>query len=104
MEFLLSLLFIFLIIVLSILGIGFYLLSKLFGGAENAWNMIRKFIGWKRGASASESRGSSENSNDGFQSGSSSNSKSSSSERKNNNGKMFDSNEGTYVDFEEVKQ
>lgn len=101
MEFLLSLLFIFLIIVLSILGIGFYLLSKLFGGAENAWNMIRKFIGWKRGASASASRGSSENSNGGFQSGSS---KNSSSERKNNNGKMFDSSEGTYVDFEEVKQ
>ena len=102
-EFLLTIIAIVLLIVLAVIGIGVYILSKLLGGFGNVRKLFMKLSGWGNKARVSsdtkEGRTKKQSSNSSsFGSAGSSGSSSSS-----NGGKIFNSNEGTYVDFEEIK-
>lgn len=104
---LLYLLFIALVIVIVVLGAGLWLLGKVFGGVENALRMVKRFLGFKvndGGSRASSSGGfssgtSGSRSADGYSAEDESPRGSSGS----SGGKMFDNDEGEYVEFEEVK-
>lgn len=96
----LTALFTILFMALVFIGIGFYLMSRLVGGFGNLRAIYRLFSGkgksnaHKRTAKTSSSNRSSHTYNNNSKtSGSSSLSE----------GKVFGDNEGTYVDFEEVK-
>lgn len=103
-EFLLTIIAIVLLIVLAVIGIGVYILSKLLGGFGNVRKIFMKLTGWGNKARVSsdtkEGRTKKQSSNS---SSSSSGSASSSSSASSTGGKIFNSNEGTYVDFEEIK-
>lgn len=100
-ETLLAIIVFFLLIVLVVIGIGVYILSKFLGGFGNVKKLFMKLTGWGRKAKVSsdtkEGRTKSQSSN------SSSSSSGSASSSSSTGGKIFNSNEGTYVDFEEIK-
>lgn len=102
LGFLISLLLIALFVVVFLLGIGLFLLSKIFGGIGNAMSMVRKFFGIGQKPSAQNASNSRTSYSDGA-SYTSSSGGSSKGENSGSSGKMFERDEGTYVDFEEVK-
>ena len=79
------------IVVLFFLLVGLMLLSSLLGGLANVWRMFRlggsAYKQYRKGAAA----------------GSESQSASSYARNPVSNGKIFGADEGTYVDFEEVR-
>lgn len=82
---------------------GMYLLSKLVGGFDNLLKLFKKLTGRKakdsyRTSNASSAYGSSNSGTSSAASGGTG-----ARRAKENGDKMFGSNEGTYVDFEEVK-
>lgn len=95
-----SILFIILIIifvgVIVLLSIGTYILSALFGGFMNLRNFVCRIMGLgKQTNSAKSSANTSSQSSSGYTKSSGQSSASQS--------KMFGQDEGTYIDFEEVK-
>lgn len=99
-----SILFIILIIifvgVIVLLSIGTYILSALFGGLANLRNLFYRLMGWNAGNRQAGSASSSANKASSKTSSGYTKSQSQSSASQ---GKMFDRDEGTYIDFEEVK-
>lgn len=107
MDVLFGIIVFFLIVVLSIIGIGVYLLSKLVGGFGNLKRIVKGLFSFNKARKeAKKSKGDSSkaySSNRGSSSSSSSSSGGSSSQKTASGGKIFDSSEGEYVDFEEIK-
>ena len=107
MGFILSLFFAFIIIIFVILGIGAYLLSRILGGFDNLVRLVRRMLGLGRKSQQSSSTSGSQSSRH-TQGGretrtSDSDSTYSSDNVSHTNTKIFGANEGTYIDFEEVK-
>lgn len=90
---LLIILIIIFFVIIFLLSVGTYLLSALFGGFVNLKNFVRQLFGLKTN-NQKTSRSSSNKTT-------SSTSSSSTSAQPTN--KVFQQDEGTYVDFEEVK-
>lgn len=106
MDVLFGIIVFFLIVVLAIIGIGVYLLSKLVGGFGNLKRIVQGFFSFNkaRNKARNEARNSQAYSSDsGTSSSSSGSSRSSSYSGAASGGKIFDSSEGEYVDFEEIK-
>lgn len=81
----------------GIVFLGLYLLSSLLGGFQNLRTLFYKLTGWgPRPSSASTSEKSSRTSSQQFSSTRETSDSGTSAEKK------FGTNEGTYVDFEEV--
>ncbi len=101
------LLFFFFLVLFVIVGavfVGVYLLSKLMGGFSNLKHLFYQLTGWgckdnARRTSAKKSASSRRSS----RTSSTSQSTSSAQDSNSSSGKVFGQNEGTYVDFEEVK-
>lgn len=100
MEAFFTALFIVVFFALVFIFIGFFLISRLVGGLGNLKALYRLFTGHgkqnaRQGSAKSSSSGSSSHTyNKGKASGGDAQ----------KNGKMFGQNEGTYVEFEEVKE
>lgn len=107
MGFILSLFFAFIIIFFVILGIGAYLLSRILGGFDNLVRLVKRMLGVgskSQQSSSTYSTQSSGHSQGGRQERASDSDSSSSSDNvSHTNTKIFGANEGTYIDFEEVK-
>ena len=91
------LIFIFVVLIL-LLSFGTYVLSRLFGGFINLKNFVCRLMGWNTGKASS-----SQSSSKKTQSKTSSAYTKSQEQSSAPQGKMFDKDEGTYIDFEEVK-
>ncbi|MBQ0021803.1 MAG: DUF4834 family protein [Prevotellaceae bacterium] len=101
LEFLLSFILIILVVLLVIVGIGIFVLCKLLGGFSNVKKLFRKLTGIGSKKKKTERVHASGNGSSG---GSASKDGDSAAEGgASTGGKMFSKNEGTYVDFEEVK-
>ena len=98
-AFLTALLIIF-FIVLVFIAIGLYLMSKLVGGFGNLRAIYRLFTG--KGAKNAQSS-SAKSSSSGKSSRTYTNKEKATKKSAQTSGKMFEQNEGTYVEFEEVK-
>jgi hypothetical protein len=101
MSFILPILFLILFIILGLVALGLALISRLVGGLRNLRSLFRMFIGRQaQGAQRSSAKSSSSG-----RSSHASYKKENSSDKKNaqTTEKMFGQNEGTYVEFEEVK-
>lgn len=97
-----------LLFVISIFIVGVYLLSKLVGGFENLQRLFYKFTGWGKPKARTANGGSSRFSSSTYSSTSDATGRTQSGGTSKGGGtangeKMFGRNEGTYVDFEEVK-
>ena len=107
MGFILSLFFAFIIIFFVILGIGAYLLSRILGGFDNLVRLVRRMLGLgskSQQSSSSSGAQSSRHSQGGRQTRATESDDTSSSDNvSHTNTKIFGANEGTYIDFEEVK-
>lgn len=107
MDVLFGIIVFFLIVVLAIIGIGVYLLSKLVGGFGNLKRIVKGIFSFnkarKEAKKSKEKSSKAYSSNSGSSYSSSSASGSSSSQKAGGGGKIFDSSEGEYVDFEEIK-
>ena len=79
-----------------LLSFGTYVLSIMFGGFRNLKNFVCRLLGWDKGKSQTRYAKSSS----GRTSSSQNKSKGKSPE---SSKKVFDQDEGTYIDFEEVK-
>ena len=92
---------IFFIAVIILLSLGTYVLSALFGGFMNLKNFVCRLLGWgsSNNAQANSSQSSSSRTSSKATSGSAKSKKHSSASQE----KMFGQDEGTYIDFEEVK-
>ncbi|NLV51651.1 MAG: DUF4834 family protein [Bacteroidales bacterium] len=93
-----SFLFITFLFVLALIATGLYLLSKMVGGFSNLKSIYRAFKG--KNNSNANPRG---QQNQSTSSNSSSAQSSHSNEDSTTDRKVFGRNEGTYVDFEDVK-
>lgn len=101
MSIILPILFLILFIIMGLVALGLTLLSRLVGGLRNLRSLFRVFTGgktqdaWHGSAKTSSSNKSSHADSDAY-----------SSDKKNaqTNDKMFGHNEGTYVEFEEVRE
>lgn len=105
MGFILSLLIIALFAVLFLVGIGMYLLSSFMGGLSNAMKFVRRLFGIDTKKSSANKGPKAEaygNGYDGEESTSYSDSGGGDAGSRGNRGKVFDRNEGVYVDFEEI--
>lgn len=95
----LTALFTILFFLLAFILIGLYLMSRLVGGFGNLKALYRLFTGKGKGNTRQRSAKSSGKSSRSY------NNKSKKTESKaQTDGKMFGQNEGTYVEFEEVKE
>lgn len=107
MGFILSLFFAFIIIIFVILGIGAYLLSCILGGFDNLVRLVRRMLGLgskSQQSSSTSGSQSSRHSQGGRQTRATESDDTSSSDNvSHTNTKIFGANEGTYIDFEEVK-
>ena len=87
------------VVIFILLSLGTYILSTLLGGFMNLKNFICRLMGWNINGKTQTNTA-----NSSFDKTSS---HASSTDTKNNRrpsqGKMFDQDEGTYIDFEEVK-
>ncbi len=100
MSIILPILFLILFIIMGLVALGLTLLGRLVGGLRNLRTLFRMFTGgkaqgaWRGSAKSSSSDNSSRAYSDAF-----------SSDKKETqaNDKMFGHNEGTYVEFEEVR-
>lgn len=103
MDIIITALFIIFLFIFAIVLIGFFLMSRLVGGFGNLRALYRLFSGKKaqngrrNSAKSSASGGSSRTYNNGNKS------RSSRQRAASADNKMFSDSEGTYVDFEEVK-
>lgn len=96
---LLILLIIIFVIIITLLSLGTYILSALFGGFMNFKKIVYGLMGWNSGNTQTTSaKSSNKASSKTYSNYNKSQSKSTSSQ-----GKMFDKDEGTYIDFEDVK-
>lgn len=96
----LTALFIIILFVLAFIAIGLYLISKLVGGFGNLRAIYRLFSG----KGARNTQGSSAKSSSSGKSSRTYNKKEKATKNTaQTSGKMFEQNEGTYVEFEEVK-
>lgn len=96
---LLILLTIVFVVIIILLSLGTYVLSALFGGFVNLKNVVCRLFGWDSGGQQTHSaQSSSSNKTSSRTSSDKGKSKSPPSE-----GKVFNQDEGTYIDFEEVK-
>jgi len=100
METFFTALLVFLFIVFGIVFIGFYLMSKMVGGFGNLKAIYRLFTG--RGMADARPR-TAKSSSSGSSSYTYNNKGQASGGDTRREGKMFGQHEGTYVDFEEVK-
>ena len=101
MEAFLTAILVIFIITVGLIAIGLYLISKLVGGFSNLKSIYRLFSGGERGTTkqrTTRASSSSERSSRTY------NNKEEHKKQSQTSGKMFDDNEGTYVDFEEVKE
>lgn len=97
---LLALLIIIFIIIIVLLSFGTYVLSTLLGGFINLKNLVCQLMGWNKDKTQSRSSQSSANKSSSQTSSARTSTKGKPSA---SDGKMFDRDEGTYIDFEEVK-
>ena len=86
--------------VLAFIAIGLYLMSKLVGGFGNLRAIYRLFTG--KGAKNAQT-GSAKSSSSGKSSHTYNNKGKATKNAAQTSGKMFEQNEGTYVEFEELK-
>jgi len=95
-----SILFLILFVILFILVMGLSLLARLVGGVRNLWNIFTgKGINWGD-RQRSNTRNSTNNSNTTYEESTTS---SNQGDRPHSKG-VFGDDEGTYVEFEEVKE
>ena len=101
MSIILPILFLILFIIMGLVALGLTLLSRLVGGLRNLRTLFRMFTGGKaQGAwRGSAKTSSSDNSSRAYSNASSSYKKAAQA-----TDKMFERNEGTYVEFEEVRE
>ena len=100
MSFILPILFLILFIILGLVALGLALISRLVGGLRNLRSLFRMFSGGHtQGARRSSAKSSSSSqSSRAYRQKNSSDKKNAQTPEK-----MFEQNEGTYVEFEEVK-
>lgn len=97
---LILLVFVFVVIIL-LLSFGTYVLSLLFGGFMNLKNFVYNLLGWNNGTTRTNSANASSSKTSSHTSSAHSNTKGQSSSASQD--KVFNKDEGTYIDFEEVK-
>ena len=100
MEAFLTAILVIFMIISGLVAIGLYLISKMLGGFGNLKSLYRFFSGGGQGTT--EQRTAHSSSSSGHSSRINSQTKGESQGQA--SGKMFDDSEGTYVDFEEVKE
>ena len=100
MDVLITVLLFIVIPALVFIGLGLYLMSKLVGGFGNLRALYRLFTG--KGMQGAR-QGSAKTSASGKSSRTYNNKEKTTKRTAQTSGKMFEQNEGTYVDFEEVK-
>ncbi len=101
MSIILPILFLILFIMMGLVALGLTLLSRLVGGLRNLRTLFRMFTG---GKAQGAWRGSAKSSSSDNSSRAYSNASSSDKRETQANDKMFGHNEGTYVEFEEVRE
>ena len=104
-SFLLFIFFLIIFVIIGVAALGLSLISSLFGGFSNLRHIIRRMMGWEKPTSSKYTS----DKKSAYSSGSSSSrdygSDSGAGTKKPHSGeKVFGQNEGTYVDFEEVKE
>ncbi len=100
-AFILGIIFVVLFAILAVLFIGAYLLSKLLGGFSNLRRLFMQLTGWGRNEKAQGRRAKTSSGHDNFSQ--TANKAKKESREGAADAKMFDRNEGVYIDFEEVK-
>lgn len=91
-------------IIFFIFLLGMYLLSTLLGGLGNVWNLLRKLTGWGTDSRTHTAKSSSSAHASSRSSDAGTSRRTPPPGNHHRGEKMFGDNEGTYVDFEEVKE
>lgn len=102
-EFLLTIIVIVLVSIVVIVGIGIFVLCKIVGGFGNLKKIVSAFTGWGKTKQDNTKKNSKRPFAESSKSSDNSSTSETSSRSAGTGGKMFNKNEGTYVDFEEIK-
>ena len=102
MEAFLTAILVIFFIIFGLVAIGIYLMSKMLGGFGNLRAIYRLFSG--RGQSTAQQRTAHSSSSSGHSSRTYTNKEKTTKNSAQTPEKMFEQNEGTYVDFEEVRE